>query len=385
MNSLKTWFYILTILPFFIIFGKDLSMPGFAINIFTFGLLAFPFILFFIIKGEVAPIGKRFPLIYISLILIIFNITNSYEPEVSLSYWLLYIIFTYGFCCWFLVLKKESYDLVLTFFKKSIIYFVIISLIFIYIGLVLLDYGSAKTFNSFGIISGSAFAFFWFIDIKKKIIKWSVLALLFYFLIVSLSRSSLIFSLMTILIIEFFFIKNNGIKRIAILISSLGFLLFFSELLVEWIAQKETISNFNSLSNIGTLADDRIMLMNNFLKVYKNNFFFGYGINTDYKELSEWRNVGNIGVHNGILEMILTVGVPLSIIILYFVFISFKKLFFIARKDESFAAMFSFSFYCILRSYGESYFVLNLGNIMSIVFILMLVFINSFKIKKTSF
>lgn len=371
MKRLKYWFISVALVPLITIFGSDLGIPSWAVQILLFALLSGPFLNYFINQGYSLKMGGESLFFVYSMIFVIFNIVLSLDPFVSLVYWITYIFFIVGIRIWIKTINVTGGNQLNDFVKTKLGYFILGSLILMYIGIFLLGLASAKTYNAFGIISGSALAFFWFHK-SKQILKISIISVLLYFVFISLSRSSLLIVFAVILLMEILFSKNK-LGTIVLCLTVFISLNFFSESILNWIAQKDNDVQLSSFSDLGKI-NDRSVLVDNFFRIYQNNFFLGYGINTDYYNLPEWDIVGNIGVHNGILDMILTVGVPLSLFIGFLVFVSVKNLWRLLLIDPSYKAVFAFVLYCVVRSYGESYFVLNIGNVMSLLFIFVLIY-----------
>lgn len=375
MYSLKLWLLFISLLPILILFGLDIGIPIAISNILVAIILIYPFVKYSLVHKNFISFKNGIFIYVVSIALIIFNVLYSFEPLNSLAYWLVYVLFIYGFNSWIIELKKKNkFFEFLAVLQDKLGVFLFFSLIIIYFCLTILKFGNGKTFNSFGIISGSAIVYFWFKDFKNIKYKIIILSILAFFLVISFSRSSLIFGFLSIFLTELLLIKKNAKRKLFLMIFSFTLLIFFSLEFSAWFAEKDLSKgiSFNNISDLKDLNTDRFNLIENFANTYQNNFFTGYGINTTYQNLNEWNVVDNIGVHNGILEMILMVGVPLSLIFISFFFKTFKRIIKLAILDKRHSTFLGFAVYCVFRSYGESYFILNIGNVMSVFFLIIL-------------
>jgi len=373
MKTFKYWLFSISLFPVFVLFGTSLGL-GSVTQLYVFAVLIFPFFRNNLIEN-VLYINRRFIFFIIILFSLIFlNIAQSINPVDSFLYWIIYILFIYGFHSWVkFFIKNNKFSELLFFLKQRIGFYMLFSLFLMYVCIFILEMGSNRTMNSFGIINGSVLAYFWFYKFKNSFYKVLLLLILTYGLFISLSRSSLIFSFLSIILIELLSFKKNFKRNL--FIATVIFIGFVNSvpLILNWINNKQFRpgTDITDLAGLAVLNNDRFMLIENFLRVYKNNFFTGYGINSEYYLLSEWGT--NIGVHNGVLEMILTLGVPLSIIFLIFFFFSFKNLYKISKINLEYKGILCFVLYCLIRSYGETYFIVNIGNVMSIVFLVVLI------------
>lgn len=382
MDSFKKWLWAISSCSIFVLFGSSLGLSSNFSKAIVFIVISYPFFRYTIISRIFIPIKNHLLIHIVSLILILFNILLSIDTLISFQYWIVYIVFIYGFNSWLIKIKKVGqYQEFLSIFKKNLKYYMFFNLSIIFIGIAFLGFGNLKTFNTLGIIAGSVVVYFWFLEFKNIKIKMLLLLVLISFLIYSQSRSSLVFAAVSIFVTEFILIKKGGKRKMFLLFFGVMSLFLYGDKLISWFSEKQTIAEaeITSISDLINLNDDRDMLIQNFFKTYSNNFFTGYGVNSDYQNLSDWDATGNIGIHNGILEMILVIGVPLSLIFLYYFYVSFKRTIELAISDKSFSAILGFVMYCLIRSYGESYFLLNIGNQMSIFFILILIVIYNTK------
>tara|TARA_B110000091_G_scaffold214551_1_gene268977 strand:+ start:6951 stop:8117 length:1167 start_codon:yes stop_codon:yes gene_type:complete len=376
MDRFKKWLWAISSCSIFVLFGPNIGFNTITSMVIVFMVISYPFFRYTIISRIFIPIKNHLLIHIVSLILIFYNIILSIDPLISFQYWISYLVFIYGFNSWLIKIKRDGkYQEFLSVLKKDLKYYMFFNLMLIYFGLTFLGFGSLKTYNTFGIMTGSVVVYFWFLDFKNVKIKMLFISVLIYFLLVSLSRSSLIFAALAILTTELILFKKSLKRKFLLLIGGVSLLLLFRNKLFSWFSEKQTISGsgITEISDLASLNDDRYMLIQNFLKTYQDNFFTGYGIKSDYNNLSEWNAVDNIGVHNGILDMLLVVGIPLSLIFIYYFFKSFRKLIKMTLRDKSNSALLGFVFYCLIRSYGESYFLINTGNQMSIFFILILI------------
>lgn len=382
MDRFKKWLWAISSCSIFVLFGANLGLDSNLSFAFVFIVLAYPFFRYTIIDRIFIPIKSHLLIHLISLMLILFNILLSMDPIVSFQYWIVYLIFVYGFNSWLIKIKKDNqFGELLLILKRNLRYYMFFNLTLIYIGLSFFEFGNLKTFNTFGIITGSVLVYFWFLEFKSIKIKIFFIFILMFFLIVSQSRSSLVFAATAIFATELILLKKDGKRKMVLIFFGVVALFLYGDKLISWFSEKQSITE-NQITNISDLAslnDDRDMLIQNFLKTYQDNYFTGYGVNYDYNNLPEWNITGNIGVHNGILDMILVIGIPLSLIFIYYFSISFKRIIKLAITDKSFSAILGFVIYCLIRSYGESYYLLNIGNQMSIFFILLLIVIYNTK------
>jgi O-antigen ligase len=379
MNNLDRWLILIATTPFFILFSEILSIPPGISSFLLLLVLVIPFIVMGIMKKRFQGFGNYSPIVVCIIVFVIFNILYSGDATISLQYWIAYLALWYGYYLWCI---HDSRQGVKSYFKKTMTQrigiYVGLSSIVIFALLLAFKITDLKTFNSLGIIAGSALSYSWFVQDIKKIYKWSLIAMLGLALVFSLSRSSLIFTILTIITVEFFLSNQGKGRKILITLSGIVFVLFFSDSLLNWLSEKE-LNSFTSFSQVQNLANDRTRLIEKFAEVYSDNLFTGYGVNFKYHELPLWNDVNNNHVHNGILEMILQVGVPLGLIAIVIYFSALKKSYLLAKNDSKYAAIFGFLTYCGIRSYGESYFLLNIGNPMSISVILVLIFISCTK------
>ncbi len=384
MKSFKVWLLSISLLSIFILYGSSIGVSPIVSNLFVFLSLTYPFFKYSLFKGIKIRFLSSYFILILSLILIIINIIFSIDFFTTLQYWLIYLMLLCGLGSWIKYFKvKGEFKLLVSYLSENLSIYFLVNLIIIYLGL-MIGLGNAKTYNSFGIIAGSALLYTWYVPSKNKRKKILTIVLLLYFILLSQSRSSLIFAAISIFVIEFFIIRKNYKNKLYLL----GLFLIISGLfggkLLSWFSEKQTVNQtkINSLSDLTNLNNDRIDLVNHFFAVYTDNLFSGYGANTVYQDLREWDSVDNIGVHNGILEMVLTIGLPLSIIFLFYFFNAFLKLKRISINHHQYLSLFAFSLYCLFRSYGESYFLLNIGNQMSIFFIVFLCVGYNIKLEK---
>lgn len=385
MDSFKKWLWAISSCSIFVLFGSNLGLNNNVSMAIVFIVISYPFFRYTIISRIFIPIKNHLLIHIVSLILMLFNILLSIDPLISFQYWIIYIVFIYGFSSWLVKIKKDGqFKEFLSILKKDLKYYMFFNVLLIYFGLTILGFGNLKTYNTFGIITGSVVVYFWFLDFKNVKIKMLFIVVLIFFLIISLSRSSLVFAALAILTTELILLKKSAKRKFLLFLGGVSTIFLFRDKLISWFSEKQTITEteITSISDLASLNDDRDMLVQNFIKTYQSIYFTGYGVNSDYNNLPEWNVTGNIGVHNGILEMILVVGIPLSLIFIYYFFISFKRTIKLALADKSFSAILGFVLYCLIRSYGESYFLLNIGNQMSIFFILILIVIYDTKKKQ---
>ncbi|MFT4800284.1 MAG: hypothetical protein ACI93N_000042 [Flavobacteriaceae bacterium] len=381
MKIFKYWVLSISLIPIFVLFGSNLGLGSIS-QLYVFAVIIFPFFRYNLTKGVLYFNNKFIFFTIILFLLILLNIALSINPVYSFSYWLVYILFVYGFHSWVkFLIRNNKYSELLFFLNNRIGFYMVFSLLLMYVGIFILKLGNAKTMNAFGIVNGSVLAYFWFYKFKNSFYKVLVILILTYTLFISLSRSSLIFSFLAIIVIELLSFKKN-LKRNLFFVT--GILIIFVnsvQFILNWVNQKQFRpgTDITDLAGLLVLNNDRFMLIENFFKVFKNNFFTGYGIESNYYMLSEWDAASNIGVHNGVLDMILTLGVPLSILFLSFFYISLKKIFNISKTSHHYRAVMCFVIYCLIRSYGETYFLINIGNIMSIIFLMILITFFNFK------
>lgn len=375
MSNLDKWLIFIAATPLFILFSESFGLPPSASTVLLLIILTIPLIVFGFYHRQFVKVTKNKLLIFFCLFMVLFNIILSEDIFLSLQYWVVYVALIYGFYIWLVLIKPTPlYASFLHTLTLRIGVFVGLSAVMIFVLLLVLNITSLRTFNSLGIISGSAIAFLYFAqDINKKF-KWILIILLAIALFSSLSRSSLIFTVLSIVMVETLLSNQNRGRKVFVLLSGIVFTLFYSDNLLNWLSEKE-LSAFTSFAQIQTLNDDRSLLINQFLDTYTDNFFTGYGVNVYYGSLPAWDKVENTHVHNGILDTILQVGVPLGIIFVVFYFKALKKAFKLARKNARYAAIFGFLMYYLIRGYGESYFMLNIGNPMSISVIILIVFL----------
>lgn len=374
MKSFKVWLLSISLISIFILYGSSIGVSPIISNIFVSLTLTYPFFKYTLFKGIKIRFKNSYFILILSLILIIINTIFSIDFFTTLQYWVIYLILLYGLGSWIKHFKAEGkFKLLISYLAEKLPIYFLINLIIIYVGL-MIGLGNARTFNSFGIIAGSALLYAWYVPFNNKKKKILTILLLLYFLLLSQSRSSLIFAAIALFVIEFFVIRKNYKNKFYLLALFLIVSVFFGGKLLSWFSEKQTVNQakIDSFYDLTNLNNDRLDLVNHFFVTYLDNVFSGYGANTAYQDLREWNSVDNIGVHNGILEMILTIGLPLSIIFLFYFFNAFLKLKKISSINHQYLSLFGFSLYCLLRSYGESYFLLNIGNQMSIFFIIIL-------------
>ncbi|AUC79544.1 hypothetical protein CW736_09255 [Nonlabens sp. MB-3u-79] len=382
MNNLDRWLAGIAATPLFILFSEVLEVPASVSNVLLLVVLVIPFFVVGVFKRRYHNFGKYSFVILLSLVLVIFNILLSEDIKLSLQYWIVYLVFTYGFYIWWCEIdSSENRTSIILRLTSRVGVYVGISALVILILLMALEINDLKTFNSLGIISGSAICYLWFVKGIKTRFKWLLIAFLAVALFISLSRSSLVFTILTIFMVEILLSNQGKIRKAFIVFSGLIFVFFFSGSLLDWLSQKE-LSGITSFSQIQNLNDDRSRLIENFMETYDDNFFTGYGINVSYQELSSWDIVDNLHVHNGILDTVLQVGIPLAIVFIVFYLLALKRSYHLARNNSSFAAIFGFLTYYAFRSYGESYFMLNIGNPMSISVIILVLFVLNLKNEK---
>ena len=383
MKNFKKWLWAVSLSPIFVLFGSDIGLPKEISTVYLFSTLIYPFLISRIYNKISLTLKKHFAIHVISLSLIFTNILLSIDPSTSLFYWFIYLFFIYGMNCWILLLKKEGeFPYLLSFLKVGLDKYLINSILIIFIALTIFNFGNGKTFNSLGIITGSTIAYVWFKNYNKIFYKPIILFILIFILLTSLSRSSLIFVILTILVTELILLNKDIKRKGTIFIALIILITFYSENLLNWFSLKQFGNSkaINKFSNLLSLNEDRSVLIDMFLKVFKDIFYTGYGIDTPYQELVVWNQVDNVGIHNGILEMVLLLGVPLAIIFFYYFIVSFKKIIKLTSKNKSYATILGFVMYCLLRSYGESYFLLNIGNTMSVLFLIILILLYNHKI-----
>lgn len=387
MKNFNRWLFLIALSPIFILFGASLKINKYIVMLFLFSLLSYPFFLNITKNKFFAGINKSFFLVLIGILgLIIANIILSIDPIISLLYWIIYLLYIYGINSWIHIMymngKVKDF---LYIVKNKLGYYIFLSSLIIFIGLTFFNLGNARTLNSLGIITGSAIVYFWFLK-SKPLIKTIILLILIFFVVFSLSRSSLIITALSILITEIILLKKNFLRKLILVFFTLAGFIIYRKILYEWFEKKEILTKIDPNNEVIDLFlemnSDRKELIDNFTAVYDKNFFTGYGINTQYQKLEAWDAVNNIGVHNGILEMILVIGVPLSLLFLYFYIVSFKNIFKLTLRNKEYAPILGFVVYISLRSYGESYFLLNIGNIMSIFFLMILVFFYNINVPK---
>ena len=381
MDSFKKWLWAISSCSIFVLFGTNLGLNNLLSNAIVFFILSYPFFKYTISEQVFVRISKYIFLHIIGLILVLFNIVFSYDPINSLQYWIIYLVFIYGFNSWLNKIKREKkLGELLLVLKKNLSIYMFINLVIIYLGITLLGFGNLKTYNTFGIITGSVLVYFWFLDFKNVKIKYFLILILLYFLIISLSRSSLICAFLAIFGVELILFKKSSLRKFFLLFFVFVVIYIFNDKLMLWFSEKQSLdeTEIKNISDLISLNEDRDMLIQNFFSTYMNNYFTGYGVNYDYQNLSEWNSTDNVGVHNGILDMILVVGIPLSLVFIFYFFKAFKRTLNWTLKDKSYSALFGFLLYCLIRSYGESYFLLNIGNQMSVFFIIILIVFYNF-------
>lgn len=384
MKSFEKWLWAVSLFPIFVLFGADLKFSSEITQLYLSLTLIYPFFLSKIYNSTSFQIKNHILVVIFSIILIFFNIILSLDTYKSFVYWLIYLFFVYGIYGWFLLMKKKGeIPSFIYFLKTSLDKYLILSVFIIYLALTYFKFGELKTYNSFGIITGSTIVYVWFKRYKKTFSKPIILSVLIFFLLTSFSRSSFIFVVLTILVTEIIIVKKNGIRKLTTFIGFFAIVFLYSNQLLSWFSEKEIGNNINitQYSNLIQLNEDRSILIDMFWEVFSNNFFTGYGIDVPYYQLDEWNKVDNIGVHNGVLDMVLLIGVPLSLIIIYYFIVSFKKIIKNNIKDKSYTPILAFVIYCLFRCYGESYFLLNIGNLMSILLLIIIIFFYSLNIR----
>ena len=274
MKTFKYWLFSISLFPVFVLFGTSLGL-GSVTQLYVFAVLIFPFFRNNLIEN-VLYINRRFIFFIIILFSLIFlNIAQSINPVDSFLYWIIYILFIYGFHSWVkFFIKNNKFSELLFFLKQRIGFYMLFSLFLMYVCIFILEMGSNRTMNSFGIINGSVLAYFWFYKFKNSFYKVLLLFILSYGLIISLSRSSLIFSFLSIILIELLSFKKNFKRNLFIAtVIFIGFVNSVS-LILNWINQKQFRpgTDITDLAGLAVLNNDRFMLIENFLRVYKNRF-----------------------------------------------------------------------------------------------------------------
>ena len=97
MYSLKLWLLFISLLPILILFGLDIGIPIAISNILVAIILIYPFVKYSLVHKNFISFKNGIFIYVVSIALIIFNVLYSFEPLNSLAYWLVYVLFIYGF------------------------------------------------------------------------------------------------------------------------------------------------------------------------------------------------------------------------------------------------------------------------------------------------
>jgi len=388
MKLLRTWLWFASLLPLILLFGKDLGLTANTSKIILASIVSFPFIVTGGIKLFVARKLKIPGIAVISLILILANIMFSIDYLKSMIYWFTYLILIVGITNLFKSIRYrgELDDLNILLTQRLSVYLNISTLI-IFLGIFSFGLGKEQTMNSLGIISGSAFVYQWFKRSSGYLNNILLLALLGFILIYSLSRSSIVLAILSIYVVEIFL--KRRLTLMTLVLVAVGVLVFsvYDDQLLNLLNTKQAATKtIENIENLGRLNEDRFLLIKNFFDVFVNNIFVGYGVDTSYYLDESWNNSGNVGVHNGILETLLYVGLPLGSVFIYYFWRAGKSIYNEFISSNSYASLMGFMVYSCLRTYGESYFLLNVGNVMSLTLIMVCIFygIKGRKLHETS-
>jgi O-antigen ligase len=113
---------------------------------------------------------------------------------------------------------------------------------------------------------------------------------------------------------------------------------------------------------------DRIELVQAGWNLFKSRVFFGHGLKADYRALLAHGLSRKVHVHNGLIGVLLEGGVIGLAFPLYFIVNAITRYTFRLRIIHVVVMLFM-----LLRAYGESYFFYNIGNLPSLVFLIIVI------------
>ena len=238
--------------------------------------------------------------------------------------------------------------------------------LYIIVGLVLFgQYGFSETTakNSASIV---LIGLFYLTGLYKDNIVVTLAVLVTVFLLGSRSAIMIMLILMTVTNFRNFRIKNLLIYGVLVLV-------FFTTIITltnTVISQKS--KGESNLEGIIEAFEERNYLIAQGLDVFWKSPVIGVGLGYDYyTDVIFGVRGGTYHVHNGYLNMLIEIGIVNFICIILIVYYRRKRL----LNNDIFLMGIAFVF---LRAYGESYFLLNYGNIYSVLLIFVL-FGNDFK------
>jgi O-antigen ligase len=341
--------------------GSYIGIPGvvFQVVFVTFVLVAF----FYTIRWDAPP--QVLIIFFVALPFIGFNIYYSIDFMGSLLYWMLWLCFIFAIFKTIKVMHPADFRALMSHvpFMLLTTSLVLFAVLFSRIN------ESLPTKNSLGILSAAALISC--LVIENKSVKLVCIIISLVILNMSDSRSSFFFALA---VIGFYQVLKFSSKHIGLYIISLLLLSFSFSTIFEFVEQKMVQKEYqatNLQDAISSASRERTLLLEKGWEVFLDRPMFGYGIKTKYQEGRISIVKGHdMGVHNGYLGALIEVGLFLSLfIVLGLIKILSRSFKIIINKKANIWVM--LVLFGLIRAYGENYLFFNLGNLFSIIFILL--------------